>query len=215
VAVLIFVGKLFLILLAAIIVLILLFLIIPFNYYINFKYDNGMTANFKLLWKKIIGIIGTYDSAGASEAKLIIFNKEIAYKFKYKFNYKFNYKKKEKSKGNMRDLLDKDFLKQLFSSAKKVIDIIKPEVFNVKLVYGFDDPSITGCLSGLIYYLETLLPKGDFDIQPVYDAEIIYFNMNAEGRINMGAVLVQFMRFILKKDVRNKFKNIKKAETFS
>jgi len=222
-AILIFVGKLLIILLAIIISLIVLLLAIPFDYYINLKYDQGIAANIKVLWARFIGVRGTYDNVGAFEAKFMIFKKEMVLKLKNNIKKKDIKKekkedsstKKKRNKINMRELLDRGFLEQIFSYIKKVVAIIKPKVFNIKLVFGFDDPSITGCLSGFIYYLEAILPKGDFDIQPVFDQETIYLNMNVEGRITMGAILIQLIRLILRKDVRKKFKNLKKAETFS
>lgn len=221
--ILIFIGKLLLILLAVVIALIVLLLAIPFDYYINVKYDKGIAENIKVLWAKLIGVKGTYDNGGALDAKLLILNKDVTLKLKRNIKEKDVKKdkeeesstKKKRSKLSISELLDKTFLEEIFAYAKKIIAIIKPRVLSIKLVFGFDDPSITGCLSGLVYYLESILPKCDVDIQPVFDQESIYLNINAEGRITLGAILIQSLRLILKKDIRIKFKNLKKAETFS
>lgn len=220
--ILIFIGKMLLILLAIMVALICLLLVIPFEYYLNLKYDHGVVTNIKTLWAKFLGVKGTYDNTSGFGVKLIIFNKEKSLNIKKDAGdkpaniekNKEKHEKKKSNKFNIREILDKNFLQEVFMHIKKVIAIIKPKVFNAKFVFGFDDPSITGCLSGFIYYLNELLPKAIFDIQPVYDEEIIYMNMNIEGKITLGSIVIELIKLILKKDVRRKLKNLKNVETF-
>ena len=113
--VLAFILKLFLIFLSIVFVLIALLSIIPFDYYINIKYDQGIALRIKIIWAKFLGISGTYDNAEAFASNLIIFNREIALKsnnIKKKTRVKDKVKKndlKKKSKFDIREILDKSF----------------------------------------------------------------------------------------------------------
>ncbi|SHI60798.1 hypothetical protein [Lutispora thermophila] len=219
-AVLIFIGKFLLILLIILIALIVLLLSVPFGYYINLKYEQGVVINIKVLWGKLLGIKGTYDNMAGFVAKIIIFNREKSLNAKKdtedkSINIKKNKDKHEKnSKLNIKELLDKSFLQEIISYIKKVVAIIKPKVINGKFVFGFDDPSITGCLSGLLYYLNEILPKADFHGEPVFDQEIVFMDMNIEGKIILSSIVIEFIKLVLKKDVRRKLKNLKNVETF-
>ena len=55
---------------------------------------------------------------------------------------------------------------------------------------------------------------GNFDIQPIFEEEVIYMNMNVDGKISIGTILLMSLKFFLNKNVRKKFKNLKKVETF-
>lgn len=220
--ILILIIKMFLIVLLAVFVLTVLLSIIPFDYYISFKNDQGIVLRIRILWAGFLGISGTYDINEAFRAKLIIFNREMALELKENIkkkniiknkDEKITLRKKDKRK-IIKEILDKGFFEEIFSYVRNMMKIIKPKTFKLKLSYGFDDPSITGCLSGLIYCLKEIIPTGNFDILPIFDEEILNINMDIDGRIRVGTILLMSLKFFLNKNVRKKFKNLKKAETF-
>ncbi len=197
-------------------------LLVPFYYHMDLAYNKGMALDLKVKWAKRFCLNGIYNSDAGFVTKLFIFGGEITIKPKNKAKQKKEqkdkageYKKHKKRKFKINDIMDKYFLEELIVFLKKILIAIKPEQLRIKLLYGFDDPFVTGSVSGIVYFLESIFPNADCDISPVFDEVTADFEMVVSGKLTLGTFMVELIRFLFKKDVRNKLKNLIKAETFS
>ena len=217
-----FLLKLLLLLVLLFLIIAAVLLLVPFYYHIDLAYNKGMALDLKVRWAKRFCLNGIYNNDTGFVTKFSIFGKEIILKPKNKTKQERKQKgkagerkKHKKRKFKINDIMDKYFLEELMAFLKKILVVIKPEQLKIKLVYGFDDPFITGSVSGVVYFLESIFPDADYDISPVFDEVTADFEMVAGGKLTLGTFMVELIRFLFKKDVRNKLKNLIKAETFS
>ncbi|MBU3184778.1 DUF2953 domain-containing protein [Clostridium estertheticum] len=196
--------------------IILLFLIIPFEYYISSKIDEKINVDITLLFfKKIIKVMMRHEDT--KETFLIkimglrIIRKEIKSpgikieKEETEKNNKNSKKKKEKkSSFNIRDYIEREFINDLINYFKDIINIVKPKTVKINGFYGFDDPSLTGMICGIIPLISNLIPKSDINIQPVFDDEIIEIECDVHGKISLLSAILKTFKFVFKKNNRQK-----------
>ena len=200
-----------------IISLIILFVIIPFEYELNAKIDEKISANAKLrFFKKFLEVIVTYKNKETSflikVMGLPIIRKKI--KKSSKTRKKDNLKNK-KSNFNIMDYVKVDFKNHLINYFKAIINIIKPKRIKIQGIYGFEDPSLTGMACGIIPIISNLIPTSDINVQPVFDDEIIDIYCVIYGRIFLLIAIIKTLKFVLKKNNRRIiFKKTKKTETY-
>jgi len=216
--VLFLIVKIILYLLIFIISLVLLFIIIPIEYEFNSKIDEKIIANVKLsFFKSFFKIMVKYKN---KETLFLIkvmgvtaIRKEI--KNPSKKIKKENLKEKKNTNFNIKDYVEKEFIKDLLNYFKDIIDIIKPKVVKINGTYGFEDPSLTGMACGIIPIVTNLIPSSKINLQPVFDDEIIDIYCEVYGRIFLLIVAIKTLKFVLKKNNRRKiFKKLKKSETY-
>lgn len=107
-----------------------------------------------------------------------------------------------------------DSTKRAFISTKRVLvhllRHIRPRKIKGNICFGFDEPHITGQTLGYIaiaYNVLKINPK-DIVIEPDFEKKIFKGNMKAKGKIALGVVLVDVLKFYLNEDIRtilNKF----------
>ncbi|MBX4264628.1 DUF2953 domain-containing protein [Clostridium estertheticum] len=192
--------------------IILVFLIIPFEYYISSKIDERIDVDITLLFfKKIIKVMVKHDDT--KEIFLLkimglrIIRKEIRspdIKIEKEEIEKNNKKSKKKSNFNIRDYIEREFINDLINYFKDIIRIIKPKTVKVNGFYGFEDPSLTGMLCGIIPLISNLIPKSDINLQPVFDDEIIEIECDLHGKISLLAAIIKTLEFVFKKNSRQK-----------
>ncbi|MBX4268320.1 DUF2953 domain-containing protein [Clostridium estertheticum] len=192
--------------------IILVFLIIPFEYYISSKIDERIDVDITLLFfKKIIKVMVKHDDT--KEIFLLkimglrIIRKEIRspdIKIEKEEIEKNNKKSKKKSNFNIKDYIEREFINDLINYFKDIIRIIKPKTVKVNGFYGFEDPSLTGMLCGIIPLISNLIPKSDINLQPVFDDEIIEIECDLHGKISLLAAIIKTLKFVFKKNSRQK-----------
>ncbi|MBU3170587.1 DUF2953 domain-containing protein [Clostridium estertheticum] len=192
--------------------IILLFLIIPFEYYISSKIDEKINVDITLLFfKKIIKVMVRHEDT--KETFLIkimglrIIRKEIkspGIKIEKEEMEKNNKNSKKKSSFNIRDYIEREFINDLINYFKDIINIVKPKTVKINGVYGFDDPSLTGMICGIIPLISNLIPKSDINLQPVFDDEIIEIECDVHGKISLLSAIIKTLRFVFKKNNRQK-----------
>ncbi|MBX4260232.1 DUF2953 domain-containing protein [Clostridium estertheticum] len=208
--------KILLYLLIFIFGIILLFLIIPFEYYISSKIDEKINVDITLLFfKKIVKVMVRHEDTKEifllKFMGLCIIRKEIKSpdikieKEEKEKNKKNSKKKKEKkSSFNIRDYIEREFINDLINYFKDIINIVKPKFAKINGFYGFEDPSLTGVICGIIPLISNLIPKSDINLQPVFDDEIIEIECDVHGKISLLSAIIKTLRFVFKKNNRQK-----------
>ena len=217
--------KILLYLLITILGLILLFIIIPFEYEFNTKIDEKIRADINLsFFQKFLKLLVTYEDKETlfliKVMGLCIIRKKIkiSNRKKEKVNLEKLKPKKKKNKKvdfNIKDYIQGAFINDLINYFKDIINIIKPKKIKINGIFGFEDPSLTGISCGIIPLISALIPTRDINLQPVFDDEIIDIYCEIHGKISILAATIRTLKFILKKNNREKiFKNFKKSETY-
>ncbi|MCB2360038.1 DUF2953 domain-containing protein [Clostridium estertheticum] len=204
--------KILLYLLIFIFGIILVFLIIPFEYYISSEIDEKINVDITLLFfKKIIKVMVKHeDTKEVFILKIMglhIIRKEIkspGIKIEKEEMEKSNKNSKKKSSFNIRDYIEREFINDLINYFKDIINIVKPKTVKINGFYGFDDPSLTGMICGIIPLISNLIPKSDINLQPVFDDEIIEIECDFHGRISLLAAIIKTLKFVFKKNNRQK-----------
>ncbi|MBU3176604.1 DUF2953 domain-containing protein [Clostridium estertheticum] len=204
--------KILLYLLIFIFAIILLFLIIPFEYYISSKIDEKIDVDITLLFfKKIIKVMVKHeDTKEIFLLKIMglrIIRKEIkspGIKIEKEEMEKNKKNSKKKSNFNIKDYIEREFINDLINYFKDIINIVKPKTVKINGFYGFDDPSLTGMLCGIIPLISNLIPKSDINLQPVFDDEIIEIECDVHGKISLLSAIIKTLRFVFKKNNRQK-----------
>jgi len=223
--------KILLKLLLALLAAIAIFLLIPFFYEIRIMVSSKWSCFFKIEWGKAIGIKGDIKSDNIKDINIIFFNKivQLPSGFKTKRCKKAELKQKEieesgkgvkKSKSPLKTkfenikLVDKELIILLLKYIKKVLIILKPEVVNFDIKYGFDDPFVTGISSGFIYSF--VYPfQNSIDIEPCFDVEVFAIDGEVIGIISVGKIFIETLLFLLNKHIIKKLISFKKSETFN
>ncbi|MBU3098996.1 MULTISPECIES: DUF2953 domain-containing protein [Clostridium] len=113
-------------------------------------------------------------------------------------------KKKKRSNFNIRDYIEREFINDLINYFKDIIGIVKPKTVKINGFYGFDDPSLTGMICGIIPLISNLIPKSDINLQPVFDDEIVEIECDIHGKISLLAAIIKTLKFVFKKNNRQK-----------
>ena len=128
----------------------------------------------------------------------------------------------EKIKNKIRDLVQKkekieDFVtdkshvhafKKLKNELFVLLKKLKPKKINIKLRFGFDDPSTTGKILGGISILYPFL--GDTtEIIPDFEKQILKGNVYIKGRIRFCHFASLALKLLLCKDIRTSYKDIR------
>ena len=214
-----------------IISLLLLFVIIPFEYEVNSKIDEKISGNANLIFFakffkvmvsykngevlfliKIMGLRIISKKINRSSKKDKVPSKEnrIPTKKREKENVT-----KEKSKFNLKEYMEREFLEDSINYIKGIINVFKPKRITIHGIYGFEDPSLTGMTCAIIPLVSNFIPSSDIKLRPVFDDEIVDIYCEIYGRISLLIAVIRTLKFVLKKNNRKKiFKKSKKIETY-
>ena len=100
-------------------------------------------------------------------------------------------------------------IRLIFGKLKNMIVHLLPRKIKGTVIFGFEDPALTGEVLGassLFYpkYRKTL------KLIPVFEQPIIEGKLKIKGRIVIGYLVWQAVKFVLDKNTRRTFKNVKK-----
>ena len=96
----------------------------------------------------------------------------------------------------------KEILDCFIKNAKFLLTHIKFDIKKLRLVFGFEDPSLTGKVLGVLYSLGIPFLKG-VNINADFEKAILETDVNIKGKTNLFFVLLPILKFILNKNVRN------------
>ncbi|BCZ45286.1 membrane protein [Clostridium gelidum] len=212
--VLLIVFKILLILLCILLSVLILVLFIPFDYFLNGKINDGAEGKAEIRW--LFGLIRIiiYKSEDKPEMKIIICGLNI---YNKKFIKENNVKKNKnkKNESNSKRDIGMNLMIELFRYFKDILNIVKPKYFKISGVYGFEDPSLTGMLLGVISIIKGAVPSAQIYVNPDFEKENINIEAEIYGDIKVCVIGYRTLKLIIKKDVRQKlFKKSKAAETF-
>jgi len=117
-----------------------------------------------------------------------------------------------KKKDKIVDLLTDEAHLRAFKKLKKELFVLlrrlKPKKVQIKLKFGFDDPSVTGKVLGGISMMYPFL--GDTtEIIPDFEKQILKGNVYIKGRIRLCHFAALAVKLLLCKDIRTSYKDIK------
>ncbi len=87
---------------------------------------------------------------------------------------------------------------------KNILYLLKKQkikAFRLKTLFGFEDPSLTGKILGLLYTLNIPLKK-DVEITPDFERSVFEADANIKGRGNLFYIAVTAVKILLNKNVR-------------
>ena len=100
-------------------------------------------------------------------------------------------------------------IKDSWKAICKILKSIRPRVFHLKAILGFDSPDTTGKVYG--YYCMAMPWLGDdIILEPVFDEKTMDISLNLKGQIRLLTILVNALRIALDKRLKrliNKLKN--------
>ena len=194
-----------LIILLILLFILLLILFVPFQYLLNGKVHDSAEGKVEIRW--IFGlikiIICKYEEK--PEIKIIIcglniYNKKLTKKIITKKH------KETKKEHKPRTNIGKKLIIELFKYFKDVINIVKPKYFRISGVYGFEDPSLTGMLLGLISIIKGAVSNAQINaqiyVEPVFEEETIKVEAEIYGNIKVWVICYRTLKLIIKKEVR-------------
>ncbi len=110
------------------------------------------------------------------------------------------------------DILEEDetqgLIKEAWKSILKILNSIKPKVFRMNAIVGFDMPDTTGRVYG--YYC-MLMPwlNDDIYIEPDFEQKIINGEIYCKGKIRILTIVVNILRIVFDKRLKPLLKKIK------
>ena len=211
--------KILLILMLILLSILTLIIFVPFKYFLNGKIDGSIGGSAETRW--LFGLIKiiVYKYEDKPEIQIVIcglkiFSKKIIKDNKTK-EKKSDKKEKSKKKSKSKRSFGKDLLLEFFKYFKDIINIVKPKYFKISGVYGFEDPSLTGMLLGIISIIKGAVPKVQIYVEPNFEEEFINIEAEIYGDIKVYVICYRTLKLIIKKEVRKfLFKKSKTAETF-
>jgi hypothetical protein len=213
--------KVILYLIAALLLILITLLVVPFSYKGEGSVSGEISYSYSVGWFwNLFNIRGT---SGEENLKTEIYlsNKRL-FTVKSKLDTEKeldeddeNKEEKESSRSvnNLRSMFDTKVIKEGFNYLKKIVKQISPKYLHLHGTYGFEDPSVTGMTAGFMYTLQDLWPQSKIRLQPCFTEEILELEIKAAGSITAGKLVWDTARFILKKDIRKIiFKRNKKVK---
>lgn len=223
--VLLIILKIILFLFLALLMLLITLLLVPFTYKGAAAVMDGISYSFSVGWFwNLFSVRGNNDDEllttevylGRRRLFTVDTNKlseDRPKKKKMKKEKEEETEQKAKADNSLKSMFDTKLIKEAFEYIKKIISQVKPENLQIKGVYGFEDPSLTGMTAGFIYSLQALLPQSRIQLQPCFVDEVLELEAEAEGSIRGGKIAYDTIRFLLKPDIRKKiFKRSKKLK---
>jgi hypothetical protein len=212
--------KILFILLCILLSILLLILFIPFEYFLNGKINDSAEAKAEIRWtfgliKIIICKYEDKPQVNIIICGLGIYNKKLTKGNNEKKQKKLSKHEKTKKESKPKRNIGKNLILELFKYFKDIINIVKPKYFRISGVYGFEDPSLTGMLLGIISMIKGAVPNAQIYINPVFEEETINIEAEIYGNIKVCVICYRTLKLLIKKDVRkNLFKKSKTSETF-
>ena len=212
--------KILLILLCILLSVLILVLFIPFEYFLNGKINDSAQGIAEIRW--IFGlfriIVCKYEDK--PEMKIIIcglniYNKKLIKENNIEKQKKSSKHKKSKKESKIRRNIGKNLIIEFIKYFKDIINIVKPKYFRISGVYGFEDPSLTGMLLGVVSIIKGAVSGAQIYVDPDFEEENINIEAEIYGDIKICVAGYRTFKLLMKKDVRQiLFKKSKTAETF-
>lgn len=118
----------------------------------------------------------------------------------------------QKKKEVLEEFIENKTHKDAFQKAKKeafrLLKSVKPRIFKARIVFGFDDPYLTGkTLAGLSMIYPFI--GGCTSITPDFEQEILKGELYIKGNLRVIYFVIPMVRLLLDKNIRRTYKHIK------
>jgi hypothetical protein len=212
--------KILIVLICILLSILMIILFIPFKYFMNGKIDDSICGNAEVRW--IFGLVKVivYKYEDEPQMKISIcglnvYSRKLIEENNEKKGKEASKKKRKKKESKSKRNIGRNLLMEFFKYFKDIINIVKPKYFRISGQYGFEDPSLTGMLLGLISIIKGVVPKAKIDVNPDFEEETINLEIEIYGDIKVFEICYRSIKLIIKKEVRKfLFKKSKTVETF-
>ena len=191
-------------------ILLLMLLLIPFTYFsCGTRFDN-LECNGSIKW--LFGALGVnykYNSNGLSAYINIFFiSKHITIKSMVTKGTSIKIPEPQKSKSDSKNMvISADLIKSILHYALKALKYLKPKAFEVRLRYGFEDPSLTGMACAAAGIITSATAQYDIVLHPVFDDEVLEGSFLIGGRVQIIRLVVIGLECLFSKPFRNIYIN--------
>lgn len=203
-SVLFFVLKMMIAVLIIILLIFTALMFIPFGYIVKGSIDDGFCGNACIKW--LFGVVKLAVSKEIGSSKIKVHLILCGINISPANNKKFKTSKTKKSEISEIKLKKIQFSKNLFNIicnySKEVLNIIKPKYIKANGIYGFEDPSVTGILCGMISIINTVFINSTIDLVPSFQEEVCNIKFEIMGKIFGFIIIFKTIRFLLKKEIR-------------
>lgn len=190
--------------------LVLIFLIIPFTYSGKALIHEGYKLRLDFGWAWNFIKISAEAEDQYANVTLRILNKFVikpkAFRSKIEKKQEQAEEKKLEEKvgrgSSLKDFINKEFISEVLEYIKKILNTVKPKYIHLYGKYGFEDPAVTGMVSGLEGIVKAMLPEARLQLEPVFDKEVFDLDFRIKGKMIAGTVAYHTIRTALKKPIR-------------
>lgn len=196
-------------------ILVLLIIVIPYEYSAFGKKSEECYVRGSFSW--LFGGIklGIYKAwPGPMEASITILGIKKKIEIRKKAMTLKEEKHRKRKRLSTKKYLNIDLIKKVLSAALKILAHCKPRKFYINARAGFEDPSYTGLICAVRGLANQFLEKYHIRIQPVFDEELIEGRFLIRGRIWLpylilvvvGILITKPFRYILISNIKVKIK---------
>lgn len=177
---------------------------VPFRYIVKGSIDEGFYGNacVKLLFGLVKLIISREKESSKVKMQISLCGINISMADKKKFKTRETKKSEIKEKSSKKIQFNKNLFNILCNYTKEVLNIIKPKYIKADGIYGFEDPSMTGILSGLISIINTAYPNNNINLFPRFEEEVYHIELEIMGKILGFIIIFKTIHLLMKKDIR-------------
>lgn len=184
----------------------LLLLVVPFSYRGRMDFNgDGLSGEGKLEWA--FGLLGIGISIKEEKRyEFSLFKRTVSSGVlgDKELEIKESKRKKKKEKKNLgkRDLEIRELMKIGKNLLVKLHKALGPEYIGIHGRYGFEDPAMTGIVSGVVGISEEVSKSADIKLYPEFAGELVDVQAEFYGRFSLGRLAVLAISTVLKKPVR-------------
>lgn len=185
-------------------------LLIPFTYFsCGTRFDN-LECNGSIKW--LFGALGMsykYNSNGLSAyINIFYISKHITIKSMVTKGTSIKIPEPQKSKSGSKNMgISAELIKSMLHYALKALKYLKPQAFEVRLRYGFEDPSLTGMTCAAAGIITSATAQYDIELHPVFDDEVLEGSFLIGGRVQIIRLVVIGLECLFSKPFRNIYIN--------
>lgn len=200
--------------LAALLILLTLILIVPFEFKVDAQKKETIFINTRVSW--FLGLFGFHYTKVYSQQPIMYI---CIFGLKKRINMNKTNKKEKKAekeskeKESSRNYLELEFIKCVLVSIKKGLNHIKPRKFVIEGSIGFEDPYVTGIACAVINVFRQELKKANIKINTVFEDEILEGKGSIQGRVVLAYMAYIALRLYLSRpdkiNQKPKFKEVK------